>query len=250
MIDMNKHIYLYRVTLTMKDAEKYYYVGIRSCKCEPEDDTEYLGSPKTYKHMWSQAETIKKDIIISLPHNKENHENLSAKEMLLIKEAHTRYGLKGKDDDGKCLNVGMFPYFFSTEEVRLRHAIAHNKQEVRDKKSLSGIKYYEDPEARKKTSQSLILYYADQDARDRHSVIMRKQETRDKIAAVMKKRWEDPEARKKLAAGISNSLKEFYKNNPNIPRYRNIEKTCEVCSKTMNIQNFVRHNHGENCKRG
>ena len=178
--------------------------------------------------------------------NKENHEKLSAKEIKLIKEANTRYG--PYEDGGKCLNAGMFPNLFFTEEVRLRHAIAHNKQEVRDKKSLSGIKYYEDPEARKKTSQSLILYYADQDARDRHSVIMRKQETRDKIAAVMKKRWEDPEARKKLAAGISNSLKEFYKNNPNIPRYRNIEKTCEVCSKTMNIQNFVRHNHGENCK--
>jgi len=232
----------------MKDAEPYYYIGIRTCKCEPEDDTEYLGSPKTYKRLWDQAETIKKDIIIGLPYNKKNHENLSAKEIKLIKEARTRYGLY--EDSGKCLNAGMFPNLFFTEEVRLRHAIAHNKQEVRNKKSLSGIKYYEDPEARKKTSQSLILYYADQDARDRHSVIMRKQETRDKISAIMKKRWEDPEARKKLAAGISNSLKEFYKNNPNVPRYRNIEKTCEVCSKTMNIQNFVRHNHGENCKRG
>lgn len=232
----------------MKDAEKLYYIGIRTCKCEPEDDIGYLGSPATYKHMWDLAETIKKDIIISLPYNKENHENLSAKEMLLIKEAHTRYG--AYEDDGKCLNAGMFPNLFFTEEVRLRHAIAHNRQEVRDKKSLSGIKYYEDPKAREKTSISLKKYYADQAARDRHSVIMCKQETRDKISAIMKKRWEDPEARKKLAAGISNSLKEFYKNNPNVPRYRNIEKTCVVCGKTMNIQNFVRHNHGENCKRG
>ena len=247
---MNKHIYLYRVTLTMKDAEKYYYIGIRSCKCEPEDDTKYLGSPYTHKDMWDLAETIKKDIIISLPHNKENHENLSAKEMLLIKEAHTRYGLY--EDGDKCLNAGMFPNLFFTEEVRLRHARAHNRQEVRDKKSLSGIKYYEDPEARKKTSQSLILYYADQAARDRHSVIMRKQETRDKISAVMKDRWKDPEARKKMAARISAGLKEYYKNNPNNTKkhYKNITKTCVVCGKTMNIQNFVRHNHGENCKRG
>ena len=100
MIDMNKHIYLYLVTLTMKDAEKYYYLGIRTYEGKPEDDTEYLGSPKTYKHMWDQAISKKKDIIISLPHNKKNHENLSAKEIKLIKEANTRYGLKGKDDNG------------------------------------------------------------------------------------------------------------------------------------------------------
>ena len=60
MIDMNKHIYLYRVTLTMKDAEKLYYICIRTCKCEPEDDIKYQGSPATYKHMWDLAETIKK----------------------------------------------------------------------------------------------------------------------------------------------------------------------------------------------
>ena len=246
---MNKHIYLYRVTLTMKDAETYYYVGIRSCKCEPEDDTEYRGSPKTYKHMWSQAETIKKDIIISLPHNKENHEKLSAKEILLIKEAHTRYG--PYEDGGKCLNAGMFPNLFFTEEVRLRHAIAHNKQEVRDKKSLSGIKYYEDPEARKKTSQSLILYYADQDARDKKSADMKEYLKNNPVARAKQiANLNTPDARAKNIASLNTpktrakriaSLKDYYKNN---------KKTCVVCNKTMPIPHFIQHNHGENCKRG
>jgi hypothetical protein len=32
----------------------HVYFGSRSCKCEPEDDVEYLGSPATYKNHWEQ----------------------------------------------------------------------------------------------------------------------------------------------------------------------------------------------------
>ena len=320
MIHMNKHIYLYLVTLTMKDAEKYYYVGIRSCKCEPEDDTKYRGSPKTYKHMWSQAETIKKDIIISLPHNKENHENLSAKEMLLIKEAHTRYGLKGKDDDGKCLNAGMFPNIFFTEEVRAKKIASHNTPEARAKNSANMKEYIKNnpdalakliashntPEARANKSNSKKEYLKNNpDALAKHIANMHTPEARAKKSASMKEYLKNnPDAR----ANMSANMKDYYKNNPDAlakhianmhtpearakniaslktPEYRakqsarvkeylknnpdalakriaNLhspearakkianKKTCEVCSKTMNIKNFVRHNHGENCKRG
>ena len=291
---MNKHIYLYRVTLTMKDAEKYYYVGIRSCKCEPEDDTKYRGSPKTYEPMWGLAETIKKDIIISLPHNKENHENLSAKEMLLIKEAHTRYGLKGKDDGGKCLNAGMFPNLFFTEEVRAKHIASHNTPEARAKKSNSKKEYLKNnpdalakqianlnnPVARAKKIASMKDYFKNNpDARANMSANMKEYiknnpEARANMSANMKDYYKNnPDARAKHIANMhtpeaqakkSVSMKEYLKNNPDAlaKRIANLhspeaqakkianKKTCEVCSKTMNIQNFVRHNHGENCKRG
>ena len=82
-----------------------------------------------------------------------------------------------------------------------------------------------------------------------------------------------PEARAKNIASLktpeyrakqSARVKEYLKNNPDAlaKRIANLhspearakkianKKTCEVCSKTMNIKNFVRHNHGENCKRG
>ena len=229
----------------MKDAEKYYYVGIRSCKCEPEDDTKYRGSPKTYKHMWSQAETIKKDIIISLPHNKENHENLSAKELKLIKEAHTRYGLKGKDDDGKCLNAGMFPYFLSTEESRASLS-ASRKEYLNDNPDVLAkqIANMHTPEAHAKHSASLKEYLKN------NPDVLAKQ-----IANL-----NTPEARAKHSARV----KDYYKNNPDalakrIANFHSPEarakriankKTCVVCNKTMFNSHFIQHNHGENCKRG
>ena len=276
MIDMNKHIYLYRVTLTMKDAEKYYYVGIRSCKCEPEDDTEYLGSPKTYKHMWDLAETIKKDIIIILPHNKENHENLSAKELKLIKEAHTRYGLKGKDDGGKCLNAGMFPYFLSTEESRASLS-ASRKEYLNDNPDVLAkqIANMHTPEAHAKHSASLKKYLNDNpDALAKLIANLNTPEARAKRSSSRKKYLNDnpdvlakqianlntPEARAKHSARV----KDYYKNNPDalakrIANFHSPEarakriankKTCVVCNKTMFNSHFIQHNHGENCKRG
>ena len=245
MIDMNKHIYLYLVTLTMKDAEKYYYVGIRSCKCEPEDDTKYLGSPKTHKDMWGLAETTKKDIIISLPHNKENHENLSAKEMLLIKEAHTRYGLKGKDDDGKCLNAGMFPYFFSTEESLAKQSASMKEYLINNPDALAKqIANMNTPDARANLSAGMKEY------------LKNNPEAHAKRIANMN----TPEVRAKRSA----SLKDYYKNNPEAhakriaslytpeTRAKRIanKKTCVVCNKTMFNSHFIQHNHGENCKRG
>ena len=260
----------------MKDAEKYYYVGIRSCKCEPEDDTEYLGSPKTYKHMWDLAETIKKDIIISMPHNKENHENLSAKEMLLIKEAHTRYGLKGKDDDGKCLNAGMFPYFFSTEESRAKKS-ASRKKYLNDNPDARAkqIANLNTPEAHAKSSARVKDYYKNNpDARAKQIANMHTPEARAKNSASLKDYYKNnPDARAKQIANmhtpeahakIAASRKKYLNDNPDVlaKQIANMhtpealakkianKKTCVVCNKTMFNSHFIQHNHGENCKRG
>lgn len=255
----------------MKDAETYYYVGIRSCKGKPEDDTEYLGSPKTYKHMWDLAETIKKDIIIILPHNKENHENLSAKELKLIKEAHTRYGLKGKDDGGKCLNAGMFPNFLSTEESRANQSTSMKEYFKNNPEALAkSIANLHTPEARANMSASRKEYLKNNpEVMAKQIANMHTPEARAKQIASMN----TPEARAKNIANLntpgaraksSARVKDYYKNNPDalakqidnlhspeaLARRIANKKTCVVCNKTMFNSHFIQHNHGENCKRG
>lgn len=37
----------------------HVYFGSRSCECKPEEDTEYLGSPKTHKAHWKSFEPVK-----------------------------------------------------------------------------------------------------------------------------------------------------------------------------------------------
>jgi hypothetical protein len=48
--------YVYKITF---QNQPYVYYGSRSCECLPEEDTEYLGSPKTYKNYWIDFEPQK-----------------------------------------------------------------------------------------------------------------------------------------------------------------------------------------------
>lgn len=59
-------MYHYTYLITYTDGKKY--MGVRSCKCLPEDDYKYLGSSK---HTPSKSCVIKKDILAKFPSRKE-----------------------------------------------------------------------------------------------------------------------------------------------------------------------------------
>ncbi len=48
--------YVYQITF---EEVPHIYFGSRTCKCLPEDDIKYMGSPKTYKHFWVDYTPIK-----------------------------------------------------------------------------------------------------------------------------------------------------------------------------------------------
>ena len=118
-----KNLYLYRVTLTFGEEIKYYF-GIRTCYCNPEDDFEYVGSPKANAFLWEKADKIKKDILISKPWTEENFKELQQKELEIIREAQKKYGIYEKDEneiivnDAKCLNVGVYPTLAMTPTIK------------------------------------------------------------------------------------------------------------------------------------
>lgn len=115
-MELNKHVYLYRISLLKDGEEPLYYFGIRKCNGLPENDL-YMGSPQTYKFLWeNHSFTKKKDVIRSEIFNKENYEELRDVEHKLIKEAWKKYGNYSKG--GRCLNMAAGKLFLMSEETR------------------------------------------------------------------------------------------------------------------------------------
>lgn len=112
-----KKIYLYRVSLTIEGL-LYYYFGIRVCKGDASADVKYNGSPTANKLLWKKATEIKKVILHEVDYNSDNLLIMRNKEVEIISEAHNLYGVYGKDENGRCLNVSKFPVIVMTEQVR------------------------------------------------------------------------------------------------------------------------------------
>lgn len=77
------------------------YIGSRTSKISPKQDTKYWGSPKTYKHLWEDNTLTKEKIILHICDTVEEKIELEPK---LIKEAWKKYG-------DLCLNMHATPIF-------------------------------------------------------------------------------------------------------------------------------------------
>lgn len=165
---IEKNTYLYRVTLTVASLD-YYYFGIRTCKCNPKEDTEYYGSPKTNKHLWNKATYKKKDIFRFLPFSKENYKVLGHKESIIIMTAKKKYGIYDEDDDGhpmggQCLNVNATPSIFMTEMVKRKIGAKTSISQKGTRNSQYGTCWVNHPliDGRKKIRKGLLPEYLDQ----------------------------------------------------------------------------------------
>jgi hypothetical protein len=95
---MEEFYYLYIIQF----SDGRYYIGSRKCECKPEDDKKYMGSPKTFKHLWTDPNLTKtKHIIREISSYKE----VRRLETILIEAAWKR---DGKD---VCVNRNSSPRF-------------------------------------------------------------------------------------------------------------------------------------------
>jgi len=92
--------YYYLYLIKFNDGR--YYIGSRKCKCKPEEDVQYMGSPVTFKELWRDPNLSKKKYIIKEVNSIEDLRRIEPK---LIKEAWK------KDGKDLCLNRHAAPYF-------------------------------------------------------------------------------------------------------------------------------------------
>jgi hypothetical protein len=93
-------MYYYLYLIKFDDGR--YYIGSRKCKCKPEEDTGYMGSPVTFKELWIDPNLNKKKYIIR---EVDSVKELRRIEPKLIKEAWK------KDGKNICLNRHASPTF-------------------------------------------------------------------------------------------------------------------------------------------
>jgi hypothetical protein len=78
--------YLYLI----KFSDGRYYIGSRKCDCRPEEDTEYMGSPVTFKELWNDPNLSKTKYIIR---EVDSYEETARIENKLIEAAWEKDGL-------------------------------------------------------------------------------------------------------------------------------------------------------------
>jgi len=61
----------YHYTYWLSSAPNENYIGVRSCKCKPQDDTEYMSSSKIVKQMIAEGKKFHKHILKVWPTRKE-----------------------------------------------------------------------------------------------------------------------------------------------------------------------------------
>lgn len=83
-----KKSYYYLYLIQFSDGR--YYIGSHISKCKPEEDTEYMGSPVTFKQVWSDSNLSKKKYILK---EVNSVEELRRIEPILIEAAWERDGL-------------------------------------------------------------------------------------------------------------------------------------------------------------
>lgn len=78
-MDTPWHYYTYII----KFSTGHYYYGRKACRCLPEEDIAYVGSPVTYAHMWKDS-SFSKEIIATYA----THEECMVAEYALIGDKH------------------------------------------------------------------------------------------------------------------------------------------------------------------
>lgn len=129
MIPENKkYVYIYRIIFN-KNGEELFYVGIRTCDKHPNDDVDYMGSPKAYRSIWEDSSYSKTKEIIKYGIFDDVYESFRDEEPLLIREHWLKYGIYS--EGGKCLNgtsgKAIHPTFFTGANHPMR------KEETRKK---------------------------------------------------------------------------------------------------------------------
>lgn len=159
---MQKHIYLYRIIITL-DNQNFYYFGIRTCYCDPKDDSKYLGSPKTHSSFWQKTDKIKKDILVSEVFTDESFERLQQKETEIIRFAQKKYGIYEEDENGnaindfRCLNVGIFPTLAMTPTIKKKIGAKNSIHQRGTKNSQYGNCWIRHPDFGPKTINKKML---------------------------------------------------------------------------------------------
>lgn len=108
--------YVYRINFVNTD---YVYFGVRSCKCLPKDDVDYLGSPKTHKDYWEKYEP-KKTILKEFSTREEAEE---AERFLINWQWNST-------DAGKELSLNVSIYYYSFNSINRKWS-----KEMRDKQT-------------------------------------------------------------------------------------------------------------------
>ena len=146
----DRHVYLYKITLSKEGEDPLYYFGIRfGFDGLPEDD-DYMGSPQTHKDLWEDSRYKKTKQILKVVSvvSMEDIEKLADEETLMIKEAWNTYGLYHKG--GQCLNMAAGRLYLHTPEVREK--IAKKCSEYWTGNPLHPMKR---PEQRKRKSEEM-----------------------------------------------------------------------------------------------
>ena len=98
----DRHVYLYKITLSKEGEDPLYYFGIRVCKCLPQNDP-FMGSPRTFKHLWDDQSYVKIKEILEIGDYDKDYDRLRDKEPILIEESWKQHGVYL--DGGHSLNV-------------------------------------------------------------------------------------------------------------------------------------------------
>lgn len=152
----DRHVYLYKITLSKEGEDPLYYFGIRfGFDGLPEDD-DYMGSPQTHKDLWEDSSYVKsKDILeIGTFSNQNELRNFANTEIQIIKDAWNKYGMYSKG--GQCLNAQAGRVFIHTPEVRKE--IARKQSEYWTGNPLHPMKR---PEHRKRKSEEMKQFVKD-----------------------------------------------------------------------------------------
>ena len=165
---MQKYIYLYRITLTLND-QNFYYFGIRTCYCDPKDDSFYLGSPKTHSFFWKKTNKIKKHILVSRVFTTENFQQLQQKEIEIIRLAQKKYGIYEEDENGnaindfRCLNVGIFPTLAMTSTIKKKIGTKNSIHQKGTKNSQYGTCWIRHPDfGPKRINKKMLTEFIEQ----------------------------------------------------------------------------------------
>lgn len=131
-----KYHYTYRVNFV--EIEGVYF-GSRSCDCLPEEDVNYLGSPKTYKIYWKLYTPIKTILVTGFETRKDA--NLHEKELI------TQQWSRNKP---LSLNASI-----TNEKFNMLGVKRHHSPETRRKISIGNLGKFVSLETRKKQSEAL-----------------------------------------------------------------------------------------------
>lgn len=207
-----------------------------------------MGSPRTFKYLWSDQSYHKSKEILEIGDYHNDYDKLRDKEPILIEESWTKYGIYS--DGGRSLNVR------AGKIVHKKFLIGENNPSKRDdvKQKLSYIKkeeYKNKPipfhteEAKRKAQEGISKFYSEKGLSRNHHLLQWHKENPDKnptknnpemakyLSEINKERLKDPKERKRMsdnAKRMWSRWKEHPEENPHITPEA-IEKRKEVAAR-------------------